>query len=360
VKTALVLGTERSGSTWVANVFDAHPDVELVMEPLAEHAALVPGFPEREIPDDGFDDALVAAFRTGIEAAPRHKYALLYRRGAPPALERFDAALLAAIRRASRRFGRPAPVWARRHASLNLHASEVPARLRPHKRRKPALRVVKELRLNFKLGLVVRALPDARAVVTLRNPAAQIASIRRLFAAGRLVELERSLDRQLAIASSHPSLARAWAVAGSDRRPDDAVGALVCWWLVNNHGLLEGLARLGTPYRIVSHEELCESPLSVADALLSFVGLAPDATVRAFARWSSTGRGDATSPLDVRRDSPTFHHRALEAAGPELRERVAADLRRALDRGLAPDLASYLAKTCLPALEGAKASGDVR
>lgn len=354
MKTTLVLGTERSGSTWVANVFDAHPAVELVMEPLADHANLVPGFPAREVPVDARDPVLALVLRAGVEAAARHKYALLYRRGLPSRLERVDAWVVGAMRRGARRLGRPAPEWARRHASLNLHASEVPAKLRPRKRRTADVRVLKELRLNFKLGILAAALPDARAIVTLRNPAAQIASITRLFSAGHLIELERSLAHPHALAASDSRFARVRSLAEADSHSGQTTDALIRWWLLNNQWLLEGLRRRSIAYRVVAHEELCESPLAVADALLEFAGLAPDPSVRAFALWSSTGRGDAASPLDVRRDSAAFHRRALASVSAELRQRVASALQSALEHGaLAPDLASYLSKTCLPALEGA-------
>lgn len=45
----LILGCERSGSTWLANIFDSHPRVNLFMEPFAQYAGLFPGFPDRNV-----------------------------------------------------------------------------------------------------------------------------------------------------------------------------------------------------------------------------------------------------------------------------------------------------------------------
>ena len=38
MRPVFILGCERSGSTWLGNIFDAHADVEFWMEPFADYA----------------------------------------------------------------------------------------------------------------------------------------------------------------------------------------------------------------------------------------------------------------------------------------------------------------------------------
>jgi hypothetical protein len=322
VKTLFLLGSERSGSTWVANALDAHPEVELLMEPCADYTRLFPGLPERERPLPCPTPEQVAAFRSGLDALPPHKYALLFRPGRPGQLRRVDRALLRALRRAAALLGRRAPLFALRHELLNLHAAALPAERLGAKAARPALRVVKELRLNLQLPLVARALPDARVAVMLRQPVAQIASILRRFESGGLGELRRSLARAFPGSAGEPRLARFRARIAAADPEGDPIGTLALWWVIQHEVLLEDLAASGLPFWLVSHEALCAAPERETAALLRFAGLAPRPEVTGFLDWSSRSDGDRNDPVDTRRVSARVPLEALAGIPPALRSTI--------------------------------------
>ena len=77
---AFILGCERSGSTWLSNVLDAHPDIEFFMEPFADYADLFPGFAGRNLYIEHQSDAMADVLSDGYENLLRNKYFLFYRR----------------------------------------------------------------------------------------------------------------------------------------------------------------------------------------------------------------------------------------------------------------------------------------
>ena len=70
MSNVFLLGCERSGSTWLANIFDAHPDVELWMEPFADYAELFPAVPDRNAWLGQATPALEVAIRQGYARLP--------------------------------------------------------------------------------------------------------------------------------------------------------------------------------------------------------------------------------------------------------------------------------------------------
>jgi hypothetical protein len=360
MRTALVVGTERSGSTWLANILDAHPEVELWMEPFAAAARLFPGLPEREVPVGADASELARELRGRLAALSAHKHPLLYRRGRPTWLRSVDTQIASATRRAAAALGLSTPLWVRRYELLSLNAAALPARRLPTKHARATLRVLKELRLNFKLGLVAAALPDARVVAILRGPIAQVASIERLLDRGRLGELRERLPRILSVISSHPRFARYAPLAAHADAAADRASALALWWLVSNQTLLEDLRASGLVHAVVRHEELCAAPEPAVAALLRFCTLPPDPGVTRFVHWSSSADGATGSPVDTQRRSAVHAQRALEQAPPELRHRVETTLARARELGvLDPELAD-LAGSTATAARAAAAAGAVR
>jgi hypothetical protein len=321
MSTLFVLGSERSGSTWLANILDAHPDVELLMEPFAARARLFPGFPDREVPVDDRETGLATRLRRGIARVPVHKYPLLYRPGRSRVLRVLDTRLADAARALAHGLRRPTPLWIRRLELLHLNAAALPVDRLPVKPAAPSVLAVKELRLNFKVGLVAAAFPEARVIAVVRGPVAQIASIERLIARGRLRELAAALPRILETVTMHPRFAR-YARLTALVDPQDRSSALAIWWLVSNQTLLADLRGCKLAHLVIRHEDLCEEPLRGAETLLRFAGLPPDRAVTRFVRWSSSGDAITTSPVDTRRHSKLHTHRALEAAPADLRRRV--------------------------------------
>jgi hypothetical protein len=74
VETVLILGCERSGSTWLSNILDSHPHVEFIMEPFVPRASLFPGFPGRNTYLANASDEIVRLIKNGYENIHDRKF----------------------------------------------------------------------------------------------------------------------------------------------------------------------------------------------------------------------------------------------------------------------------------------------
>lgn len=329
-----LLGGERCGSTWVANILDAHPDVELWMEPFADYAALFPGVPDRNVWVGEATPELQAAIREGFATLPGLKYPLFHCRGGSPRLLRAEQTLLRTARR-----------WLRvglhlnlralaRYELLQLNAIDTPVGRLTRKRPAPPVEVTKELRLNFKVGLLRDCFPLARFVVVVRHPGAQVASILSWMRRGRLGELARALEAFAARLREQDRLAPFEKALTDLPAARTLEGRLVAWWGVSYSVLLGDLAACGARHRVLRHERLCEATSDEVAALLAFVGLPADPAVDRYLEWSSATEPQGGSPTETVRHSAESSRAAIRYVGEPVREACGTVLGRLRDAGL--------------------------
>lgn len=329
-----LLGAERCGSTWVANILDAHPDVELWMEPFADYAGLFPAVPGRNVWLGEATPELEAAIREGFAALPGLKYPLFHRRGGSPRLQRAEQALLRTVQRWLRQGLHLNPRALARYELLQLNAIETPVGRLTRKRPAPLVEVTKELRLNFKAGLLRDCFPRARFVVVLRHPGAQVASILSWMGRGRLGELARALEAFGARLRGQDRLApfeRALTDLPAARTLE---GTLVAWWGVSYSVLLGDLGARGAYHRVLRHERLCDATSDEVAALLAFVGLPADPAVDRYVDWSSATNPKGGSPTETVRHSAESSRAAIRSVSEPVREACATVLLRLRDAGL--------------------------
>jgi hypothetical protein len=320
-----LLGCERSGSTWLANILDAHEAVELLMEPFAPYARLFPEFPERNQHVPHAPPELAQAVRRGLGGLLAKKYSLCYRPGRGLAWKSVDARLATTIRAGHQLLRLTPPLRLRQWELLNLNTSELPVSLQTRKRWPPRHTVLKELRLNLKVKVLVDAVPDARFLVIVRNPAAQLTSIQRMMGQGRLQELAAALKTLPAEVARDPSLARYRPWIGDG----DATKVLVAWWFLNYETLLSDLDACRAPALLVRHEELSAQPYEGSEKVFAFLGLTMTPAIEAYLRTSTAEEPRSTSPLDTFRESARHSQATIRDADRTIvarLERVAAGL----------------------------------
>ena len=317
-----ILGCERSGSTWLTNLFDAHPAVELFMEPFAPFARILPELPERNRMADESSAPLAESFRDACKRLSALKHPYFYRPGKSTFWKRVDRSMWQARSYVRARVRLPKTIGMRRYNLLNLNTLKIPITLQSKKWREPQRVVTKELRLNFKVGLLHRAFPDAVCLLAIRHPGAQISSILRLFERGNLGELKQSLEgfREEFLntkqAESYKNLfANAW-------HPDQVAEQLIVWWMVNYDLLLRECKRLGVRYRVIYHEDLSERPEEEFGAVLEFTGLPGAKEVDRYLIASSTRQTQSESPVDTMRQSSDFYKAAIDQVDANLKEKI--------------------------------------
>lgn len=244
----LVLGFPRSGTTWLAKIFDSHPDVMYRHEP-----------DELILPTLGLQPA--AQIREWVRqrglrvAVKRPNFRKSWR---PAPLNHLRQAIAAALFIAER-IGLPSPA---------VRRIGVPDLVAPH--RWGSVRATVKL-VNWDGAAAARTMPKARCVFIVRHPCGQIASVMAGVAAKRFGTASTDdwapvdLKAGAAWAKRHGVDEAAFA-----KLPDAAKYA---WsWRAFNEPAIDALRNLPNA-RVVVYEDLCRNPEAVSRELFDFAGL---------------------------------------------------------------------------------------
>ena len=259
-RSILIVGAPRSGTTWLAKIFDSHPGVLYRHEP-----------DEALPPTASIQDSVRRwVLQTDPRTAGKRPYFRKSWQSAPAHLLRTALAYAGA---AAGRFGLPAwPI-----PDLGRIAG---ARV-----------VIKSVRLRRGIGDFAAAFPMGKAVLILRHPSGQVASVMRGTKDGRFDLAEAGTDMPFDEIGAVAFAARFGVDEPSFQRLPSA--AKYAWaWRDFNETALAAIA--GRPNaRVVVYEDLCKKPVEETRTLLAFADLPWDAQTAAFLARGTTHDGQA-------------------------------------------------------------------
>jgi hypothetical protein len=307
----VTFGLPRSGTTWLAKIFDSHPDVLCRHEP----DRLFRG----ELPNICLDEDRSKY----LGPAREYLWRLADRRtlgvaGSPPFLPKSYRDPAAALLRKTVLYGFGAlrhaigiPDWLRQFPFPDL--------IRSGKR--SSVRIVVKSVSTGRARLFAEAWPKCRVVVIVRHPCGQVESEARGVALGKFGRREANV----ALARSPLAEAMGLRVDALDELP---VVELLAWrWAFWNQVMLDdfgGIARA----KIVRYEDLAADPQRIAQDLFRFAGLSWQPQTERFIEWS-TSRDRSDQYFQVMRDPATAAGRWRNGLSSEDQERILGMARRA-------------------------------
>jgi hypothetical protein len=256
----LIVGAPRSGTTWLAKILDSHPDVLYRHEP--DEAVRGGGSIEASI-------ALWARQRDPRTAGKRPFF--------PKSWQSAPARLL-----------RTGLTYAGAAASrIGCAAWPIPDLGAIGRSRL----VIKSVRLSAGIGDFARACPDGRALLILRHPCGQVASVMRGTKDGRFDLAEAGTDMPFDEAAAIAFAARHGMEEPAFQSLPDA--AKYAWsWREFNETAVGSI--VGQPNaRVVVYEDLCARSLEETRAILAFAGLPWSQQTEIFLRRSTSYDGPA-------------------------------------------------------------------
>ncbi len=323
-RIVLILGAPRSGTTWLAKIFDSHPDVLYRHEPdTVRRAANLPWACDRaDIPLHV--DAARAYLAELIETATSKTAGSLPM--FPKRYESLPARLL-----------RHVIIYGLRATALNRHVQQwtrtIPVPDLLDSARHPELRIViKSVGALGRAGLFAAALPQAKIVLIVRDAWGQVASMRRGMALGKFggaLPIAELVDPQRATRYGLTP-------AGFAALPE--VEQLAWNWAILNEKAIDDLGGLER-VKVLRYQDLYEHPEQQARALLDFAGLSWEPQTEAFLRRSATHAGPDRYYAVFRATSAT-PDRWRQELSPEDQRRIHAVVRATSLAALCPEFNS--------------------
>jgi hypothetical protein len=321
-RVILILGAPRSGTSWLAKIFDSHPDVLYRHEPdtvLRDY-----DLPWMCTP------AEVPAYREAAGAYLRRLFdtATLKTAGSLPIFpKRYQRGLTAPLH-AGMIYGLRAMEQAPGARRL-LRGAHVPDLLDVAAH--PALRLVlKSVSSRGRARLFAEAMPGMKTIFILRDPWGQVASMLRGAALGKF---EEAVPVQELLETEQ---ARRYGLTPERFAALPVVEQYAWNWAILNEKAIDDLAGIAG-VTVLRYQALCAAPMPEARALFDFAGLAWDRQTEEFLRRSTTFSG-RDRYYQVFKNTQAAMNRWREELKPDDQRRIQAVVRETSLAPLCPEL----------------------
>jgi hypothetical protein len=301
-----VLGTQRSGTTWLANIFDSHQDCLHFYEPFAPAYRIFPYFPGEFVYVEPPASPLAARLRNDLPRLVEKRSRLFDPVHATRRQFEVEACRMGQVETWGRRARLGAPAFASQFNLLHLNRiGQHPVAYFP-KSEHIRLTAIKEVRLYFKLPFLASTFPRARFVHVVRHPAAVVNSMMNFLERGRLVEIRDQIEHFPGTVAAQPRFEHYRPLLERVAR-GSLLEKLAAYWRVANETLAADVEAAGVRALPLVYERLASDPLTGVGELFQWCGLSESRATDAYVRESSTSRSERKTVLDTNRVSATYY-----------------------------------------------------
>ena len=321
-RVVLILGAPRSGTSWLAKIFDSHPDVLYRHEPdtVLRNVELPWLCQPEQVP--AYRAAAAAYLRRLLDTATLKtagSLPIFPKRYLSPAAAAARTAIIYGLRAMEQMPG----------ARRVLRAAQVPDLF--DVAAQPNLRLVlKSVSSRGRARLFAEAMPGLKTIFILRDPWGQVASMLRGAALGKFED--RVAVRGLLMTEQ----ARRYGLTAARFEALSAVEQFAWDWAIMNEKAIDDLAGV-RGVTVLRYHTLCASPIAEARALFDFAALDWDPQTEDFLRRSTTFSGRERY-YQVFKNTQAVMSRWREELKPEDQRRIQAVVRQTSLAPLCPKL----------------------
>ena len=287
-KMVLVLGSPRSGTTWLAKIFDSNEDVIYRHEPDSVYRNdRLPYIPENNDLSNNVQPALkylgqLACVRTLKSSASFPSFSKSYR---SMATEAFRNGLLL-----------PAKLLEKTLGAFGIKLDLTIPDFVKSERADRLMIVIKSVSSLGRAKLFSKANPELKIVHIIRHPCAFVSS-RLRGAKLQLMEIDTFLDSQFGMLQARR---RGWTMEYLKSLTTEE--QLASLWMLQNEKVMEEM-HLNGNYKVVIYEHLCHKPIEIVEDLFAFSGLEITKQTVEFILSSQSGKHGQEQYYRVIRDS---------------------------------------------------------
>ena len=315
-----ILGCQRSGTTWLANLFDANPEVLLFMEPFSIPYDIFPEFPEPSYFLNQSSPDLDHFLQTELPARLMRYKALVSQKSLyDPSWFRWERKLLKAGYKRKRYL--PGRLKKNLHGFQLLNLNRMDDNFPIYsKNRQPAIWAIKELRLAGKIPVLLSAFPQARFLVIIRHPAATVHSILSWFQRGRLGELHRELETYLEKIEVQ-SVAAPYKHLIAHCRQGNLSHKVALYWRISYETLCNQLSQQPKTCFLV-YEQLASQPKATIEKTFIKLKIPWSTSVEQYLSHSTKKNADQTTAITTVRNSAAYYRSWIEEISEKTRQEV--------------------------------------
>lgn len=300
-----ILGTQRSGTTWLANILDSSPETLLFVEPFAPAYDIFPEFPEASFFFEHSSDYLDHLLKVEMPVRLLRYKSLIFKKSMTSAkwfwIERW------LIRMAAKK-PQLLPIRVqnriRKFELLNLNRTDDNYPLYP-KDRHPSVWAIKELRLAGKIPVLQTAFPGAHFILIMRHPCATVHSILNWFDKGRLGELRQDLETYL-LKIEGQTISKFYKKLIAACRTATLAHKLGLYWRISYETILRQLEHYPR-VKLIVYEQLALHPHETIEETFKHIGLPFSDSSKNYLTYSTTRISNSASPINTVRNSATYY-----------------------------------------------------